>query len=158
MNVPVRRAETDEDARVAGALLHDFLGEFATPTPGAAALAERLRKLLGRDDIVILLAGATGKPLGLAILVTRPTSFFDDARAAMLEELYVVPDRRDQGIGSALIERSVAEARARGVRFYEIGVDEGDVDTRRFYEHHGFTNQARPDTDERMLYLERELD
>ena len=41
----------------------------------------------------------------------------------MLEELYVVPERRSEGIGTALIRRSIAEALARGVEFFEVGVD-----------------------------------
>lgn len=153
----VRLAATPEDAAVAGGLLADFQDEFDSPNPGTDVLGARLGRLLGRDDVVILIAAEGDTPLGLAILMLRPTSFYDEGRAAMLEELYVVPDRRDQGIGTAILERSIAEARARGVVFYEIGVDESDTDTRRFYERHGFTNLAVPGTDERMLYFEREL-
>lgn len=153
----VRVAAPGADAELAGRLLHDFLVEFDAPSPGAVALRDRFEALLAADTgMLVLIAVSGGTPLGLAVLVVRPTCFVD-GQAAMLEELYVVPERRGEGIGSAILQRALTEATARGVEFFEVGVDEGDVDARRFYERHGFTNEARPGTAERMLYYEQEL-
>jgi GNAT superfamily N-acetyltransferase len=153
----VRVAATRADAELAGKLLDDFLAEFDTPSPGAAKFTERLATAIAADDgLLVLMAYADGAPVGLAVLAVRPTCFVD-GRAIMLEELYVVPKRRGQGIGSALLRRAITEAQTRGVEFFEVGVDEGDVAARRFYERHGFTNAAAPGSDERMLYFEQEL-
>ena len=153
----VRVATPGADAEVAGTLLHDFLAEFAAPSPGAAKLRDRFESRLVADTgMLVLIAASDTTPVGLAVLVVRPTCFVD-GRAMTLEELYVVPDRRGEGIGSAIIRCAVAEGAARGVEFVEVPVDEGDVDARRFYERHGFTNQAEPGTDQRMLYYEQEL-
>lgn len=153
----MRVAGPGADAEVAGALLHDFQAEFDSPSPGATALRDRFASLLGDGTgMLVLIATSDDTPVGLGVLVVRPTSFVD-GRAIMLEELYVVPGRRGEGIGSAIIRRAMAEAAERGVEFFEVGVDEGDVDARRFYERHGFTNEAQPGGDERMLYYEREL-
>ena len=75
---------------------------------------------------------------------------------ALLDELYVVPALRGQGIGSALLDRAEAVARQRGAEVLEINVDGEDVDARRFYERHGYTN-TEPGQDEPMLYYYRRL-
>jgi ribosomal protein S18 acetylase RimI-like enzyme len=75
---------------------------------------------------------------------------------ALLDELYVVPALRNNGIGTALIRRLLSEARDRAVDLIEINVDEGDVDAQRFYERHGFL-PTEPGGTERALYYWQEL-
>lgn len=142
------------DAAQVGRLLFDFNTEFQTPTPSAAEFAERFTRLLGREDVLVLLAGA-GRPTGFAFLTLRPTPYYDGP-LAQLEELYVLPELRDQGIGTALLTGAVARTRDRGAAEMHINVDEVDVDTRRFYERHGFVN-IQPGTDYRMLCYLREF-
>ncbi|UJA21846.1 GNAT family N-acetyltransferase [Thermoleophilia bacterium SCSIO 60948] len=138
-------------------MLEDFAHEFESPTEPADVLGRRVASLLERDEAIVPLArDADGRGLGFGILIPRSTSFLD-GRAAMLEELYVVPERRDHGIGSRLLELAIEAGRERGVGFFEIGVDESDVDTQRFYGHHGFTNREGPDSEGRMFYFEREF-
>jgi GNAT superfamily N-acetyltransferase len=141
------------DVHVVAQMLHDFNVEFDTPTPGPSVLAERLRELLGRDDVVILLADDPA--VGVALLTFRPT-VWDSGPVALLEELYVRPDVRRRGIGHALLECAVALARERGSQTFEMNVDEGDTDARRFYEAHGFSD-LQPETNERALYYSRPL-
>ena len=76
---------------------------------------------------------------------------------ALLDELYVRPDHRGEGLGTAIIRRLIADADAAGVSAIEINVDAGDVDAQqRFYERHGFSG-ADPDTGERAFYYSLEL-
>ena len=151
--VAVRRA-TPLDADLVGRLLWDFNTEFESPTPTANELTDRFRLLLTRDDVLVLLADGSD-PVGFALLTLRPTPY-DDGPLAQLEELYVVPDLRDQGIGSALLTRAVTLVIEAGAGEMHINVDEIDTDTRRFYERHGFVN-IEPGTDYRMLCYLREL-
>lgn len=75
-----------------------------------------------------------------------------------LEELYVVPERRGEGHGLALMEASMAAARERGATTMELGTATSDRDARRLYEGLGFTNLEKPnDPETSMLYYEREL-
>jgi ribosomal protein S18 acetylase RimI-like enzyme len=67
-----------------------------------------------------------------------------------------VPDRRNRGIGTAIIDHLQSLACARGVGLIEINVDEPDVDAQRFYERHGFSG-VDPDTHERAFYYFQEL-
>jgi ribosomal protein S18 acetylase RimI-like enzyme len=48
-------------------------------------------------------------------------------------------------------------SRERGATDMQIGVDEPDVDTRRFYERLGFRNHDPDDPTARMFFYEREL-
>ena len=105
------------------------------------------------DHTFALLAGAPA--VAVALVTLRPNVWYA-GRVALLDELYVVPDLRDRGIGSAVLDRFLAEARARRVDLLEINVDEEDVDAQRFYERHGFT-MIDPDTAQRAFYLFREL-
>ena len=140
------------DARVVGRLLSDFNTEFETPGPDAAAFAGRFRSLLGRPDVLVLLAGQRRAPLGFAFLTLRPTPYYDGP-LAQLEELYVRPDRRAQGIGTRLLLEAIRQVRERGVEEMQINVDEVDTDTRRFYERHGFTN-IESGTDRMLCYIQ----
>jgi GNAT superfamily N-acetyltransferase len=141
------------DAAVVADLLHAFNVEFDTPTPGTEVLTTRLRRLLVRADVAVLLAGEPS--VAVALLTFRP-GVWDDGPVALLEELYVQPQRRCRGIGGAVLERAMAIARERGSATLEINVDEGDTDARRFYEAHGFSN-TEPGETERLLYYFRSL-
>src|SRR3954447_5226418 len=147
------RIATARDADVVAALLHDFNTEFETPSPGAPALAARLRELLPTDATIALLAGEPAG--GLALVTLRPNVWYQGP-VALLDELYVRPDLRGRGIGTALLERAVEHVRERDAELFEVNVDEGDTGARRFYGRHGFTTTPQGQSD-RMLYYEREL-
>jgi GNAT superfamily N-acetyltransferase len=147
------RLATPGDADDLARLLDDFNLEYDTPSPGAEVLAPRVRTLLSGESTFALLAGEP--PLAIA-LVTLRTNVFYAGLVALLDELYVAPAQRNQGIGTALIDRLFSEARARGVDLIEINVDEGDVDAQRFYERHGFL-PTEPGGTERAFYYWQEL-
>jgi ribosomal protein S18 acetylase RimI-like enzyme len=149
----VRRADVS-DAEAVGRLLHDFNTEFGEPTPGPQALAERVRVLLAAGDTQILIAGEG--PDGLAVLRFRE-AIWDAALECYLAELYVVPARRGQGLGRALMEAALDAARAEGATHMDLGTSEDDVAARGLYESLGFSNrEGRPDGPVNYFY-EREL-
>ena len=151
---PLVRRATAADAEVVAQLLYDFNTEFQSPTPSSEEFAARFRRLLPRDDVIVLLAGAE-EPVGFALVTLRPTPYFDGP-LAQLEELYVVPRLRGQGLGTALLDAAVELVRARDAGEMHINVDEIDTDARRFYERHGFVN-IEPGEDYRMLCYLRAL-
>ncbi|MGH3456917.1 GNAT family N-acetyltransferase [Aeromicrobium sp.] len=155
------RLATSDDAEIVASMLHDFNVEFDTPTPGVEFLVGRCRTLLDAGDMTVVLGGdalrqAQDPPLGLGVLRFWP-ALWSDGFVAYLEELYVVPDRRDQGIGGAIMATAMDLARSLGGVEMYIGVDEPDVDTRRFYERLGFRNHDPDDPSARMFFYEREL-
>jgi GNAT superfamily N-acetyltransferase len=137
----VRLAGRD-DADAIGRLLYAFNREFDEPTPAPSALAERMRQLLDGGDTLVLLAGdGPDGPDGLAVLRFR-AAIWSAGLESYLAEMYVTPARRGQGLGRALMEAVLREARDRGADTMDIGVDEPDHVARRLYESFGFTNRA----------------
>lgn len=146
---------TVEQAPVVARLQIAFDEEFDSPTPAFGTLLPRFRALIADRDGLVLLAGDPDDPLGYAVVTLRPTVYCDGPLAT-LDELYVRPGRRNLGLGTALLNRAIAELRARGGGEMHINVDEVDIDARRFYERHGFVN-IEPGTDHRMLCYIREF-
>jgi len=137
-----------------GQLLHDFNREFDEPTPPPSVLAKRLRQLLDGGDTLVLLAGEG--PDGVAVLRFR-MSIWSSGLECCLAELYVVPDLRRRGLGRALMDAALREARSRGADTMDIGVDEPDTAARRLYESLGFTNRAGEADGPVMYVYERDL-
>jgi GNAT superfamily N-acetyltransferase len=151
--IDVRRADGDEAGAIAQ-LLHDFNREFGEPAPPVEELAGRVADLLLGGDTVVLLVGE--RPDGLAVLRFR-RAIWSSGLECYLAELYVTPARRRQGLGRALMEAALQEARRRGADTMDIGVDEPDLPARRLYESLGFTNRAGGADGALMYVYERDL-
>jgi ribosomal protein S18 acetylase RimI-like enzyme len=152
-DLSVRRAGV-ADAEIVGRLLHDFNTEFGDPTPGPKKLAERVALLLSGGETLILLGGAD--PSGLAVLRFRP-AIWADALECYLAELYVVPARRGQGLGRALMEAAIELAREQGATHMDLGTGEQDVAARALYESLGFSNREGRADGPLNYFYEREL-
>ena len=150
----VRRAQA-ADADTIGRLLYDFNTEYEEPTPDPPTIAQRVRELMAADDLVALLAG-DDEALGLAVLRFR-RSLWTPGLECYLAELYVVPDRRGQGIGRALMEAGIALARERGADYMELNTSEDDVAARKLYERLGFSRSEGKPGGPINFYYEREL-
>jgi ribosomal protein S18 acetylase RimI-like enzyme len=155
MTEPIRSAVAD-DADVVARLLRAFNAEYDDPVPPQELVAERIRVLLKHGDTIILLAGEP--PCALSLTRFRP-GLWSPKLEAYLAELYVVPERRGQGIGRALMDRTMAVARERGADTMELGTGEADVAARGLYESLGFTHTEHgPGGVETLsFFYEREL-
>jgi ribosomal protein S18 acetylase RimI-like enzyme len=80
-------------------------------------------------------------PVGYAFVTVGPgyASWRTGDRAAVLETLSVLPDRRGGGVGAALIEAAWSRLGERGIDDMAITTTKTNVDAQRFYERHGFT-------------------
>jgi GNAT superfamily N-acetyltransferase len=137
LSEPSPRLATPADAVIVARLLDAFNREFHAPTPGPEVLAARLRRLLAGAGVIAVLAGDPA--VAVALLTLRPNVWFDGP-VGLLDELYVAPEARGAGIGSALLAAVESITRERGGRLIEIAVDGADTDARRFYERHGYTD------------------
>jgi ribosomal protein S18 acetylase RimI-like enzyme len=149
----VRRAAIT-DARAVAELLHDFNREFDEPTPTVTELEQRVAHLLQADDTIVLLVGAN--PDGLAVLRLRD-AIWSSGNECYLAELYVTPAQRGQGLGRALMNAAISEARHRGADTMEIAVDEPDLAARHLYESLGFSNRTGGPDGPLMYLYERDL-
>ncbi|HEY0932711.1 MAG TPA: GNAT family N-acetyltransferase [Trebonia sp.] len=148
------RCASAADAIAIGQLLHDFNTEYDDPTPSPSALAERIGQLLGTADTVVLVGGPG--PDGLAVLRFRP-DIWSKGLECYLAELYVVPGRRGQGLGRALMEAAIDQARDHGAEHMDLGTSEDDVAARALYESLGFTNREGGSDGPVNYFYEREL-
>jgi GNAT superfamily N-acetyltransferase len=149
---PLRFAAVRDAAEV-GQLLHDFNTEFGRPSPGATALGDRLSRLLAGGSVFAILAGQPA--VAVALFTVRPNVWYEGC-IALLDELYVVPEHRDQGIGGAILDVLHRYARQNRIEAIEINVDEADVDAQRFYERYGYSS-LETNTNERAFYYFQEF-
>ncbi len=99
----------------------------ATPAAQAALLARH------PAAEVLLAQDAAGAPLGFAILFDLPEVVF--ARSCgNLDDLFVRPESRGQGVARALIAAAIAEGRQRGWSHLRWIVPEADVAAIALYE------------------------
>jgi len=151
--IHVRQA-TAEDAEAIARLLHDFNLEYDEPTPDVTTLTGTVRRLLEDREIVVLLAGYG--PDGLSLFRFRP-ALWAEGPETHLQELYVVPALRGQGIGRRLLEATVEYARAAGASGIDLNTGETDTAARALYESMGFTNEEGSPGGPSMLFYEREI-
>jgi ribosomal protein S18 acetylase RimI-like enzyme len=91
-----------------------------------------------------VLVGGDG-PDGVAVLRFRE-AIWAGAPECYLAELYVVPSRRGQGLGRALMEAAIEAARARGAAWIDLNTSEQDIAARALYESLGFSSrEGKPD-------------
>ena len=155
MNAPpeVRPGQVG-DADAIARLLRDFNREFDEPAPELDELAGRVRELLGQGEITVLLAGPG--PDGIAVLRFRP-EIWTRALECHLAELFVVPERRGQGLGRALVVQAIELARSKGADYMDLGTGEDDVAARAVYESLGFSNRGGKPGGGVNFFYEREL-
>lgn len=84
-------------------------------------------------------------PVGMALLEDGPpppdarlTRALPRGHAVQLHQIYVLERARSGGVGAALLQAVIAEARARGAASLWLGVWSQNPRAVRFYERHGF--------------------
>ena len=90
------------------------------------------------------------------VLRFRP-SIWTHGLECYVAEMYVIPDRRGEGLGRALMEEAIELARREGADYMDLGTSEDDVAARALYESLGFTNRERLPDGPTMYVYEREL-
>jgi len=145
------RLASAADAAAVGRLLHRFNTEYDEPAPPPEWIGGRMRELIAAGATEALLAG--DGPDGILVVRYQP-SIWSDRDEAYIAELYVVPESRRRGLGSALMEAALARCRERRCDYVFLGTDEGDEDAHRLYRRFGFTNRTGT---ELMYVYDREL-
>ena len=126
--------ENDVDAILA--LLEEWLPDEAL----TVKRAEVVRAAISDERHVLLVAEVDGEVVGFLLLVI----FYDLLEGALvgyIQDLYVRANSRSRGLGTALLERAVEEARARGAVELHVSVHPDNRPAIRFYERRGFTSR-----------------
>ena len=151
------RLASETDGPAIGRLMVDFNTEFGDPIPPAEVTGERIGAHVASGEATVLLAGDdSGNDAGLAVLRFRP-ALYEDGLDSYLEELYVAPALRGQGIGRALLEEAMRLAKERGAIRMDLGTEEDDTAARALYESAGFDNRCGEPGGPVSYFYEREL-
>jgi ribosomal protein S18 acetylase RimI-like enzyme len=145
------RQATSQDAPLIARMLHDFNTEFSEPTPGTEVLSRRVLAFIESGAMTYLLGGSG--PDGFAQLSFRPSVWADEP-VGYLEELYVVPGRRGQGVGREIMNAVLELACERGAAGMEVVTGEDDTAARSLYESLGFANEIEGEKNARALFYE----
>jgi ribosomal protein S18 acetylase RimI-like enzyme len=105
-----------------------------------AVRRERYRDWLAESDTFLLVADEDGVAVGYALVTFhgRDDSNATGDRLAELQSLVVSPDRRGDGLGTALLHEVYREVRRRGAQEMVIGVLATNEAAMRLYQREGF--------------------
>jgi GNAT superfamily N-acetyltransferase len=82
---------------------------------------------------------------GTAVGLAWAKAAADDAALVNLFQMWVAPEARGHGAAAALLDATIAWARASGARAIELGVVCGNDAARRLYERAGFRDHGDPE-------------
>jgi GNAT superfamily N-acetyltransferase len=105
-------------------------------------LAEAVRVLIADERRGTVLVAHGPEPIGVAALAYTWT-LEHGGLVAWLDELFVVPQHRDRGVGQALLRRAVDVARESGCRAVELEVDADHARVEQLYQREGFVSLPR---------------
>jgi GNAT superfamily N-acetyltransferase len=112
-------------------------------SPPRDVLATGVARLLGAPELgCILVADAGGTVVGVAVL-SWVFAIEHGGRAAWLDELYVPPAHRGDGLGTGLLRAARERAVAAGAVAMDLEVEAGHERVESLYERDGFARHAR---------------
>ena len=112
--------------------LDAFLDAYKTP--------EAFERYLAKPGYRTAIAEIDGEPVGYCMIST-PSEFAeysDAARPLALQQLYTAPGRTGEGIGAALMDWALDEARGLEADAVQLSVWSGNHGAQRFYGRYGF--------------------
>ena len=90
----------------------------------------------------ILVACQRGEAIGLAV-VSFAWTIEHAGKTAWLDELYVLPSKRNRGVGRALITQVKDKARSAACKAVDLEVDHDHIRAEHLYKREGFEKLAR---------------
>ncbi len=148
----VWRAAPDEAETVA-ALLIEFRDWWGYSGPADETFHRNVALLIDDplSDFLLVAEEKGGEAVGVVQLRYR-LGVWRDGDDAWLEDVYVRGDAQGKGLGRALTEAAVEQARERGAKRIQLDVEEANATARAVYEKAGFRVKG-----ERALFLQRDL-
>lgn len=156
--MPRVRLAQPHDAGAVARLMAAFRDHLGLSAPSDEEMKAGVERLLGDPDTEFLLAAPAddAPPAGVAQLRFR----FGVWRAGgdcLLEDVFVDDAARGAGLGRALVEATIARARARGCGRVELDVNERNEAAQRLYGSFGFSATANA-YGARDLYMRVHID
>jgi len=137
----ITEADTDDaDALVEMWLsLADGQRQYGSHIPAEANRAQIRESILRHITSNRLLLARGDRLHGFVMFSTERGDFEQDVTRGIVENLYVQPQFRGEGIGSQLLARAEQRLQDRGADTIALNVMADNEDARRFYRGHGYT-------------------
>lgn len=110
-------------------------GSHLLPAENRTAIRESIARHVVADSLLI---AREPDIVGFVMYRVEESQFLRDVNRGSIENVFVVPDRRGEGIGSALLEAAEADLAARGADTVILEVMAANERAQRFYEEHGY--------------------
>jgi len=127
------RAATPADLAAWRGLWDQYLAFYAVDLPPAVTAATWARLMDPASPVKARLADVEGKVLGFAIHMHHPSTWVA-TEDCYLEDLFVDPSARGQGLGRALIDDLITLARTKGWSRLYWHTNEGNTRARALYD------------------------
>jgi len=99
-------------------------------------IRESILRHVVRDSVLV---ARDGKLVGFVMFSTNASEYVQDCTQGTIENLYVRPGRRDEGVGSRLLAAAEKRLQDAGVDAITLEVMAANDDARRFYRRHGYS-------------------
>ena len=138
MSYTIRFATLDDAAQIVR-----LIKELASLTHGKSTLDEQGVKafLQTPDHNIVVAQTAGGSVVGLASFIYRK-NLYHNGLVCSVEEMVVNWGHQNRGVGSALMEKVLEEARQRGCVAISLATEKDNLAAQRFYRRHGFMYEA----------------
>lgn len=133
---------TEDDTDDVLPLLATQLGEHDVAIGRDALRAAILGLVSKKERGAILLAREGSRPVGIAVLAYTWT-VEHGGHVTWLDELYVVPELRERGLGTRLLRAAMEHARRDGCIAMDLEVDVEHARVESLYLRHGFASLPR---------------
>jgi len=139
--IDIRSASAENVESVAGLLMKQLDEHRIDAALDAVRLA--VDGMLADPSRGFILVALSGKGTVGVAYVSFTWTLEHGGKSAWLEELYVVPDQRDRGIGRAMLQGVLQRARENGCAAVDLEVDTQHARAERLYAREGFKPHTR---------------
>ena len=129
-------AEAVADLWVALAADQRRHGSHLLAEPNRERAREAVLRRIVTDSLLVATDG--GDLVGFVTFEVESGVYEQDATRGLVENVFVVPERRGEGVGSALLAAAEARLRERGCGAFFLEVLAANEDARRFYREAGY--------------------
>ena len=155
MNIRIANLSDTEDLQRLVAGFREVLGRRL---PNDENVRGSLKKLLASGDAeFFLVVDDTSKAVGY-IQQRYRYSLWLTGLEAILEDLYVSPDKRRQGMGTYLVQFAIESAIEKGCKVIKLDTNESNRTAIDLYRKLGFSSGSSRFSDSRQLLLEKDLE
>lgn len=105
-----------------------------------ASTGGRVSAAIAREDVRLYLARSGETPVGYIVLVQSPVSVLSESSCVWIDQLYVVPEARRDGVAKLLLQTAAHFAEQIGAAQVASCVPSAERETNGFYARLGFTS------------------